>query len=378
MEKIKVCYLVSSLCNEGPVNVMYNIIKYIDFTLFDISIITFIPEKKTSRIQEFKQLPINIYQLSNNRFLDPLTLYIRLRQMVKKLSPDILHTHCLRSMFLVPFLPKKYKKIETVHIYPGIQQIIMYGKIKGKIIIKLSNFFTKRMDIPIACSESVAQSYWNEQHFKMKAIPNGCSLPLWKTNYEQKIKLRHKFNLKDDIKYFIFIGRFSNEKHPEMIIKAFELINNPHLGVILLGDGNLYNELKKHEKGNILLPGFKTNVYEYLIAADYYISASDIEGLANTLLESMTVGLPCVLSNIPSHYEVIAKTQQQIGYTFDNTQMDSMLKAINNILKLDYQSTSETIRNVFEKYYTAQHMSEQYQQTYIETIKKNKSKKNIQ
>ena len=92
----------------------------------------------------------------------------------------------------------------------------------------------------------------------------------------------------------------------------------------------------------------------------------------------MTVGLPCVLSNIPSHYEVIAKTQQQIGYTFDNTQMDSMLKAINNILKLDYQSTSETIRNVFEKYYTAQHMSEQYQQTYIETIKKNKSKKNIQ
>lgn len=116
MEKIKVCYLVSSLCNEGPVNVMYNIIKYIDFTLFDISIITFIPEKKTSRIQEFKQLPINIYQLSNNRFLDPLTLYIRLRLMVKKLSPDILHTHCLRSMFLVPFLPKNTRKLK-LYIY---------------------------------------------------------------------------------------------------------------------------------------------------------------------------------------------------------------------------------------------------------------------
>ena len=29
----------------------------------------------------------------------------------------------------------------------------------------------------------------------------------------------------------------------------------------------------------ILLPGFKTNVYDYLIASDYYISASDVEGI---------------------------------------------------------------------------------------------------
>ena len=31
MEKKRICYLVSSLCNEGPVNVMYNIVKNIDF-----------------------------------------------------------------------------------------------------------------------------------------------------------------------------------------------------------------------------------------------------------------------------------------------------------------------------------------------------------
>ncbi len=55
------------------------------------------------------------------------------------------------------------------------------------------------------------------------------------------------------------------------------------------------------------MPGFKSNIYDYLKASDYYISASDVEGLANTLLESMTVGLPCVLSDIPSHKEVLSK-----------------------------------------------------------------------
>lgn len=260
--------------------------------------------------------------------------------------------------------------METVHIYPGIQQKVMYGKLKGQVVIWLSNFFTKKMDEPIACSESVAQSYWDEQHFRMKAIPNGCSLPLWHTDYNQKESLRKQFGLKKNVKYFIFIGRFSNEKHPEMIIRAFEQMNNPNLGVILLGNGDLYDDLKKHESENILLPGFKSNVYDYLIACDYYISASDVEGLANTLLESMTVGLPCVLSDIPSHKEVINKTVQPMGYTFDNTNMESLLNAIRNVLKLNVESTAKSIREVFEHNYTAKHMSKQYQEEYFKIMGK--------
>ena len=61
----------------------------------------------------------------------------------------------------------------------------------------------------------------------------------------------------------------------------------------MLGEGPLWEDLKEGDD-RILLPGFKTNVYDYLIASDYYISASDVEGLANTLLESMTVGITYV------------------------------------------------------------------------------------
>lgn len=369
MKKIKVCYVISSLSNQGPSNVLYNIIKYMDFDTFDISIVTMVNEQETTRIDEFRRLSINIVQMHPDGVQNPFTMYRTLKKTIKELNPDILHTHCPRSMFLVPFLPKRYKKVETVHIFPGIQQKVMYGKLKGQIVIWLSHFFTKKMDLPIACSESVAQSYWDEQHYKMKAIPNGCSLPLWKEDKQHKSELRELFGLKDHIKYFIFIGRFSNEKHPEMIINAFEQMNNPNLGVVLLGNGDLYDDLKKHESDNILLPGFKNNVYDYLIACDYYISASDVEGLANTLLESMTVGLPCVLSNIPSHREVMAKTIQPMGYTFDNKNINSLFAAINNVLELDYETTVISIRDVFLKYYTAKRMSDSYQQEYVELIK---------
>ena len=363
MKKIKVCYVISSLSNQGPPNVLYNIVKYMDFSRFDVFIITMVEEQKISRIEDFKALPIKVIQMSPYKTLLPLAMYRTLKKNVELIDPDILHTHCPRSMFLVPFLPKKYKKMETVHIYPGIQQKVMYGNIKGQVVIWLSHFFTKKMDLPIACSESVAQSYWDNQHFKMKAIPNGCSLPLWREDVHQKATLRKNIGLKEDVEYFIFIGRFSYEKHPELIIKAFEQMDNSHLGVVLLGEGDLYNDLKLHETDRIILPGFKSNVYDYLIACDYYISASDVEGLANTLLESMTVGLPCVLSDIPSHKEVMAKTIQPMGYNFDNKNINSLIEAIKKVLALDVKSTSHSIRKIFERYYTAKHMSELYQKS---------------
>lgn len=368
--KVKVCYAISSLANQGPPNVLYNIIRYMDFERFDVTILTIINEPKVTRIDEFRQLPIRIVQMSPNKVQNPLAMFLTLRKKIREIDPDIIHTHCPRSMFLVPFLPKKYKKMETVHIFPGEQQKVMYGKLKGKIVIALSHFFTKRMDLPIACSESVAQQYIDEQHFKMKAIPNGCSLPLWTGDANHKLEMRKRLGMRDNLKYFIFVGRFSHEKHPEMIIQAFEELKDQRLGLVLLGNGDMYDELKMHESEHIMLPGFKSNVYDYLIASDYYISASDVEGLANTLLESMTVGLPCVLSNIPSHREVVSKAQKTFGYIFNNNCMDELKSVIGKVLKLDATKVSTLIQQIFKEYYTAQKMSEGYQKAYMELMSK--------
>ena len=131
MEKKRICYLVSSLCNEGPVNVMYNIIKNIDFLKFEVSIITFVPEKETTRMHDFSKLPISIYQLSKNKFLNPISLYLRLKDTVNEIEPNVLHAHCPRSLYLMAFLPKKFIKIFTIHNYPNEFQIVLYRTMNG-------------------------------------------------------------------------------------------------------------------------------------------------------------------------------------------------------------------------------------------------------
>ena len=42
--------MISSLSNQGPPNVLYNIIQYMDFEMFDVSIITMVPEHKITRM----------------------------------------------------------------------------------------------------------------------------------------------------------------------------------------------------------------------------------------------------------------------------------------------------------------------------------------
>ena len=371
MKKIKLCYLISSLCNEGPVNVVYNIISYIDYEKFDVSIITFIPEKENSRLEEFAKFPIKIYQLSPSKAIGMKTIYGLLKKKLSEITPDELHAHCPRSLYLMPFLPKKYKKIYTIHIYPGEQQIQLYGKVKGKIVIGLNHLFTKMCDLPIGCAESVGEQYKLNKGWDIMSIPNGASLPVWNFSQQEKESLRAEFGLKKDVKYFIFIGRFSKEKNPDVIFEAFRTIQRKDVGLIMLGKGIMWEDMKKQCPDNIIMPGFITRVYDYIKAADYYISASDVEGLANTILESMSVGMPMLLSDIPSHREVLQNIKNEhVGYIIDNKNPDDIKEKIDGILSLDKKHVSEILQHLYEQKYTAEVMSKKYQEAYINLMRK--------
>ena len=371
--RIRVCFAVSSLCNEGPVNVMYNIIQYMDFSKFEVSILTLIPEEANTRIEDFKKLPVSIYQLAPTRKPSPIHMFRSFRQAVIRIRPDMVHSHCPRSFYFSCFLPKQYKRVYTIHIYPGLQQEILYGKIKGKIVNQLNHLFTRFMDLPIGCAESVGMLYKKNKGLDISSIPNGCSLPLWNVDSRQKQNLRQTLGLKEEVRYFIFIGRFSSEKNPQILVDAFQRLKNPKIGLIMLGTGPMWERLSQCKEERILFPGFKTNVYDYLIASDYYISASAIEGLANTLLESMTVGLPMLLSDIPSHQEVLSKMEKPVGFIFDNKSTADLEDKINTLIEtIDRETAAAEIKRVFAKYYTARKMSESYQSAYTDLFLKNK------
>lgn len=364
--KQHICYLISSLCNEGPVNVLYNTLKYMDWEQFRVSIITFVPEKESSRLDDFKQLPLKICQLAAETALGPWAMYIALRKQVQAANPDVLHAHCPRSLYLMSFLPRKYKRAYTIHNYPDRLPEILYGKYKGKIVVRLNHYFTHKCDLPIGCAENIGLMYKEKKGWNIVSVPNGSSLPVWQYDAAEKKALRDEFGLKEEIKYFIFIGRFSPEKNPDKLIEAFSRLEDQKIAVVMLGEGSMWEPLNKLKGKNVLMPGFTTRIYDYLKACDYYISTSDMEGLANTLLESMSVGLPMVLSDILSHQVVIASAPEKtkLTITIDQKNTASIIAGINAILEFDTTAAAADIRQLYYQKYRAEVMSHKYQELY--------------
>ena len=363
--RIKICFLISSLC-EGPTNVLYNIVKHINYNLFKVSIVTMVPEKETSLIDDFKALPVEVIQISPEKFLNPLAMGLKMRDKIKKVNPDIVHVHCPRSRLLSPFIPSSCKTVETIHNYPDLPKVL-YGKIKGTLVKHLSTFMTRRMDLIIPCSESIGKCY-DEMGVKNVPIPNGCSMPIWRYDLKEKTELKKQLGLDENLKYFIYVGRFSEEKNPNVVVEGFEKISDLPVALIMLGDGRMMPEMKKHEGDKIQMLGFKRDVQRYLKAADYFISASDSEGMPNSVLECLATGIPLLLSDIPAHREIMKKAKGVIGFLYDQKDSNSLTKVISDVVNLDLLTVSNNLHSLYLSYYTAKMMSERYQQEYLKLV----------
>jgi len=372
MNRIKICYVVSSLANEGPVNVLFNLIKFIDTSIFEVTVVTLMPEKIHSRMNDFLKLGIEVIilpeKIPSKGFVKKI---VNFGKIIKKLNPGIVHSHCPRSLIYISFLSRKYKKVYTAHIFPGIQQIALYGYIKGNLAIKISNFLMMKMDLSIACSESVSKEFFDEYGWKIQSIPNGCSLDIWPIDLNEKEKIRTSLGFRENTKYFIFIGRFSEEKNPGFLIEAFEQLNCPGISLIMLGIGPLFSNFNGKKYKNVRLVGFITGILPYLKASDYYISASRTEGLANTLLESMSVGLPLLLSSIPSHTDVISNSETEIGLLFDNANTKDLISKLHQLISLQRNEIFENVQHEYVEKYTAQMMTKNYEAAYKTTLQIN-------
>ena len=100
--------------------------------------------------------------------------------------------------------------------------------------------------------------------------------------------------------------RLEPQKNIPLLIKAFKTFAQKHADYRLeiYGDGSLRAELEQllevyELKEKVILHHFSENIYEDIKDAAMYVSSSDYEGLSNSMLEAMALGIPAICTDCP-------------------------------------------------------------------------------
>jgi glycosyltransferase involved in cell wall biosynthesis len=309
---------------------------------------------------EFKQTPSRKEYLF--LFFKLLPKIFKLRKLIQKEKPNILLSNGFPAVFLVPL------SVLFLKAKPKIFYVHHFQKQKENFLIrKIYLWFLRRYEKIIAVSSATTNSLKNvfpEIKEKILTIPNGIDTKRFEIK-ESKEELRRKLNLPDGI-LGICIGRLTPFKNQKFLLKVAKEINRDDFYILIVGDGDEYENLKREiekEKleDRVKLLGFipSNEIPYYLRASDIFLYPSLKEGFSVVILEVLASGLPAVIfKNIYSEElgknilvanneeEFMSYARQLIENKSFREELGGKLKQ--DALKLDIKKVAEKYLEVIE------------------------------
>jgi len=115
------------------------------------------------------------------------------------------------------------------------------------------------------------------------------------------------------------------------------------------GDNTEIVKITKKESEFVLLSnGNKMNIFDYYYISDFFISASQREGLSIAYLEAMAFGLPLVSTKTAGTDELLIDGKN--GFFIKESSIDATVGSIKKILNSDYFLLRKSALSVAKKY----------------------------
>jgi len=315
----------------------------------------------------YRGMDIKILPCINSRNLQKISLCLlaSLNQFLEK-NIDIVHYHAVGPS-IFSFLPRILKRKTIVQIHGLEWKRPKWGHF-GKLFFKLSDFSAIYFPNKVTAVSKVLKRYY-EKKFGRKVvyIPTGVNRP--KKRLPNKIK---KFGINGN-DYIFFAARLVPDKGCHYLIDAFNELKTD-LKLVIAGDApyeeaykkSLYQNAKKNK--NIIFTGFIHGklLEEFFSNAYIYVLPSEIEGLSTSLLEAMSYGNCCVVSDIPENLEALGG----FGYTFkakDYKDLQKCLQMLINNPDLVYKKKRNVAKYVL-KHYCWDKIADKFERLYYEML----------
>lgn len=331
MEKKKYLFVVPSLSKGGAERVVSVLASELAQNGREAVIIThFRAEKEYPVSDNVKIICLSDLNEANYREKMSVTYLIRLEKMLRNAivqqKPDyiipFLWTTCIRTDLALLGLKWKKRAIQTVRNNPEIFP-------KNRVMKKYRNVLVKKSRLTIVQNEQQKKYFPENEWRKIKVLPNPVSSSLLKIE-------RHESTERFKI---VSVGRLESQKNFDLLIDAVACVIQKYENVILdiYGEGSMKEKLQEHInclslQQSVTLKGRSSNYDDMYGTASLFVLSSDFEGMPNTLLEAMAVGIPCISTDCPTGPSDIIESEKN-GILVPTGNKEKLVQAIENLIQ---------------------------------------------
>lgn len=255
---------------------------------------------------------------------------------------DVIHYHAEGPCSTL-FLPKLLgiRVVATIH---GLDwQRAKWGNFASRVLKFGEKMAARHADEVIVLSKNVQQYFLNTYGRETHFIPNGICRP----EIREAKEITEKYGLQKG-GYILFLARLVPEKGLHYLIEAYSQIETDKKLVIAGGSSHSADYIRQvkemaEKDDRILMTGFvQGRVLEELYSNAYlFVLPSDVEGMALSLLEAMSYGNCCLVSDIRENIEVV----EDHAFSFRRSDAADLKEKLSMLLQnpqlvAEYQSKS--------------------------------------
>jgi glycosyltransferase involved in cell wall biosynthesis len=242
--------------------------------------------------------------------------------IIHRFHPDIILVSNIRPGINLSVLLFSYPIIFFVHSYPS-SKVPFWHYYWAQLI---AHFFSNKKKQFVSVSR-----YAVKQIIKHMKVPSKYTNLIY-NSHPLCIKPHFRINLNNEVTV-LTIGHVVSYKNPHIWLKVAEhtIKQDNSVKFIWVGDGPLLKKMRNlvnrsNLSKNIIFHGYSKDVASFYINATVYFQPSLSESHGIAVVEAMTYGLPCVVSNIGGLPESVINGKT--GYICDPTDIKALSKKL--------------------------------------------------
>ncbi len=240
--------------------------------------------------------------------------------------------------YLSIYYARRYNK--KIFFYTHTLTWELFEKFFPGLFKKLFSFIIKKISIALynRCDEILVPYHELQEQLLDQGLKTeittarlGVDIDLFNPSTDKRAS-KEKIHLNPEKKVIGYVGRISREKNTDLLLEAFQKIEEQdNVTLLMVGDGPEKQTKELKQLKNCKVTGFVNNVQDYLKAMDIFVMPSLTETTSLATLEAMSTGISVIATRVGFIKSYIIKNHN--GLFFPRNSSSVLSVKITKLLK---------------------------------------------